>query len=279
MTPTPTQRFDLDEVARILRVPAERVRTLVRAGACRPVRRGRSLEFAFQDLVLLRAAVELLDSKVSPKKLRRALEALHARTPEGRPVSGLRLEADGRDVVVRQGGTAWRPDTGQLLLDFEPDRASAPAPGARATAKAPASHRSAIEWFEQGVSLELEDPEAARRAYLEAVEADPEMAEAWVNLGRLAHEAKDLSEAARLYERAVELERADSIAHYNLAVACEDLGRTKDAVDHYERAVELDPAFADAHWNLGRLLAKIGRRAAALRHLAAYKRLTEPRQT
>jgi tetratricopeptide (TPR) repeat protein len=44
---------------------------------------------------------------------------------------------------------------------------------------------------------------------------------------------------------------------------------------HYHEAVEIDPNFADAHFNLGRLLERTGRRAQALRHLLAYRRLTE----
>jgi len=39
--------------------------------------------------------------------------------------------------------------------------------------------------------------------------------------------------------------------------------------------VEGDAEFADAHFNLARLYEQAGKRAAALRHLQAYKQLSQ----
>jgi len=257
-------------------MPAGRVRAMVRAGICSPVKSGSSLEFSFQDLVLLRAAEGLVKAEVPGRRLRRALRALALKMP-GRPLSGVRILAEGREVIVRDGDAAWQPETGQTLLDFEAPApaASAPAPQASAEPEPPPVATDALAWFERALSLETDDPAAAKAAYEAALEEDPRLADAWVNLGRIAHDGDDAEEAARCYGRAIEIDAGDPVSHYDLALALEDLGRTKEAVARYEKAVELDPKFADAHWNLGRLLVRIGRRAAALRHLAAYKKLTE----
>ena len=44
-----------------------------------------------------------------------------ARLPADRPLSGVRIVADGRRVVVRQGRTAWHPESGQVLFSFAVD--------------------------------------------------------------------------------------------------------------------------------------------------------------
>jgi tetratricopeptide (TPR) repeat protein len=66
-----------------------------------------------------------------------------------------------------------------------------------------------------------------------------------------------------------------ALAAFNLGVALEDQGLDDEALLAYARAIEADAALADAHYNASRLLERLGRGADALRHLAAYRRLTE----
>jgi len=66
-----------------------------------------------------------------------------------------------------------------------------------------------------------------------------------------------------------------STAAFNLGTALEELGRPSEAIEAYRRAVEGDAEFADAHFNLARLYEQAGKRAAALRHLQAYKQLSQ----
>ena len=35
------------------------------------------------------------------------------------PLTGLRITAVGNDVTVRDGGSQWQAETGQLVMDFE----------------------------------------------------------------------------------------------------------------------------------------------------------------
>jgi tetratricopeptide (TPR) repeat protein len=57
-------------------------------------------------------------------------------------------------------------------------------------------------------------------------------------------------------------------------VAIEDQGRLDEALLAYARCLRGAPGHADAHFNAARILERLGRRAEALRHLAAYRRLT-----
>jgi len=109
------------EVSRILGMKEARIREIVRSGFLRPARRGRRYAFSFQDLVVLRAARELLERRVPAARIRRALAALARELPEDRPLSGLRILADGKHVAVESGDRRWQPETGQILLHFEVD--------------------------------------------------------------------------------------------------------------------------------------------------------------
>lgn len=268
------RRLSTAEVSRILGLRESRVRELVRAGLCRPARSRRGYAFSFQDLVVLRAAKELLERQISGARLRRAIAALAAELPEDRPLSGLRIFADGREVAVRDGHGAWQPATGQIVLDFEVDDLTRRAEEIVRAPEPDGVSRGQAE-LDRAIALEDDDPAAARAAYQRALAEDPSLVDAYVNLGRLAHAAGDAREAARLDHLALERSPDDPIVHFNLALALEDLGSNAAAVAHYQRALALDPDFADAHFNLGALCEQLGRDADAVRHYHAYKKLTE----
>jgi len=266
------------EVSRLLGLEERRVREWARAGLCRPVRHGRRYAFSFQDLVALRAAKALLEANVPAARIRHAIAALVRELPEGRPLSGLRIFADGRDVAVRHQGARWQPATGQTLLDFEVDRLAELVERGRKSA-APAgegdSAGRAREAFETALGLEDRDVEAAAEAYRRALALDAGLVDAYVNLGRLLHEGGDAGEAARLYRAALEKSPDDPVLHFNLALALEDTEGAPAAIAHYERALALDPDFADAHYNVAGLYEQEGRGTDALRHYRAYKQLSE----
>lgn len=275
--------YPTTEVARILGVTAARVRTLARTGVRPPQRAGRRLLFSFQDLVLLRTAHGLRAAKVPASRIGRVLSQLARQLPAGRPISGVRIYADGRRVVVRHGRTAWQPEDGQVVFSFAVNelaktaRIGTVAPPRAAPQPGPANRqRDASRCYDRALVLEQAGQlRAAREAYRRTFELDPTFADAYINLGRLVHEGGDAGGAAQLYEQAIQHARDDQVAHYNLAVALEDLDRPEAALVHYQRALTIDPEFADAHFNLGRLLEKLNRPTDALRHLRIYRRLTE----
>ncbi len=273
--------FRTADVARVLGVSRRRVRAMVQAGWCHPGRAGRAFAFQFQDLVLLRTAHGLAQARVPPRRLKRALNELLRQLPADRPLSGVRISAEGGRLVVRDRDSVWQPESGQLLLDFSVDelahKSATPRP-VRSTGKgAAAAEESAVDWFDRAVELEDDDPEAARAAYERALTLDPDFGDAYVNLGRLAHEASDPTSAARCYHLALARDEGDPVTHYNLALALEDLGRGREAAAHYRRAVALNPGFADAHYNLSQLLDRLGSKAEAFQHMVRYRQLVRRR--
>ncbi len=273
-----SRNLSTSEVSRILGMKESRIRELVRSGLCRPARLGRSYAFSFQDLVVLRAATGLIQQDVPPARVKRALFALVEQLPDDRPLSGLRVYADGGHVAVRDGSAAWHPETGQTLLGFDIDELAEQARDIRSAPK-PASEvedpaAQAQAEFERALDLEADDPAAACDAYSRALELDPDLVDAYVNLGRIAHSVGDSREAVRLYHRALEHSSDDPVIHFNLALALEDTRGAAAAAAHYERAIALDPCFADAHYNLAALCEQLGRKADALRHYHAYKKLS-----
>ncbi|HUG01897.1 MAG TPA: tetratricopeptide repeat protein [Longimicrobiales bacterium] len=268
------------EVADLLGLSPARVRSYARAGFLKPGRGpGNRYRFSFQDLVLLRAAKGLLDARVPARRVRRALAILDKQLPSGVSLSEVRITADSERVVVRHGGIAWNPESGQLQLDFEvSELAGRIAPLAAGAARAAESgNADADEWFELALELEAYAPAEALTAYQRVLERDPEHADAHLNLGRLLHEAGRPERAEFHYRRALESRPDDATAAFNLGVALEDAERWEDAIAAYEHALRLDKALADAHFNLARLREVRGNRREALAHLRSYRALTRRR--
>jgi tetratricopeptide (TPR) repeat protein len=266
------------EVAKLLGVPVGRVRGFVRSGFIAPDRGARgALRFSFGDLVLLRAAKELIDQRIPSRRVRAALQKLRRDLPTGRPLSALSIAAEGGRIVVREGRRRWIPESGQQLFSFDVSELAervAPLAERRAEeAKKAAASVPAEDWYELGCELETASPEKARDAYRRAIELDPDHADAHTNLGRLLHEAGQVAAAEGHYRRALAARPGDVTAEFNLAVAFEDEGRTEDALAAYQRVLAEDPRYADAHYNLARLYEHMGRGVAAVRHLKAYRKL------
>lgn len=247
----------------------------MKAGFVAPARGARNaLRFSFQDLIVLRTAQSLVAANVPARRITRALKSLRAKLPDSMPLSGLAIGAVGDQVVVKEGGSRWQAESGQYLLAFEGD----PAAGSLNVVERPVSPAprptEAAEWFERGLALERSDPPQAMRAYREAIETDPSMLDAWVNLGLLQHESRRLNDALRTYLEALDVVGAEPVLLFNLGVLLEDMQRRKEAMQAYEGVLRVDPGFADAHYNLAMLLERSARPREALRHMAQYHKLT-----
>ena len=266
------------DVARLLGLTISQVRAFARGGFLAPDRGPRGeLRFSFPDLVLLRTAKGLAAARVPARRIRRVLRILKRQLPAGRPLSAVRISADGDRVVVRDGAAAWNPESGQFQLDFSvAELASRAAPLARQAARAAraaAEPLDADEWYDLGFDLEAVDLDEARDAYRRALELDPDHADAHVNLGRLLQVGGDAAVAAAHFRLALGRNARHATAWYDLGVALEDLRRRGDAIRAYEQAIAVDPGLADAHFNLARLYEAAGKRAAALRSLGRYRLL------
>jgi tetratricopeptide (TPR) repeat protein len=278
-----TSSFSAEQVAGLLGLTPQQIRAYVRGGVVEPIRGPRGeLRFSFQDLVFLRVVARLAGERISPRRVERAVRGLRARLPSDRPISGVRLDAFGVQLVVREEDRVWSADSGQYWFAFAPCAASETSPLARIDAAERTSEEPAIEvsataegWYAFACEIEATQPEEARAAYARALAIDPRLAMAHVNWGCLEHEAGRLADAEAHYRAALELERDDVVAGFDLAVVLEDQGRSEDARVAYEQVLANDPSCIDAHFNLARLCDRLGDASAALRHLQAYRKLTQ----
>src|SRR5260370_16171487 len=128
------------EVAKMVGLSVGQVRAYVRAGFLEPTRGPRGeLRLSFQDLVLLRTAQGLVSARIAPRRVRSALRKLKDQLPEGRPLRGVHIRAEGDRIVVGDGSAQWRPESGQGVFDFgaralarqgSPPQLRTPVPGA-----------------------------------------------------------------------------------------------------------------------------------------------------
>lgn len=260
--------YTVREVSAMLGLSPAQIRSFAHSGFLKPERGPRGeLRFGFHDLVILRTAGELTAAKVPQRKLRRVLERLREQLPAGKPLSGMRIAADGNEVIVSDGSAVWNAESGQALFDFSIDDVVTAVP-------IDSHHAEADEMYAVACEIESSSPDQAREVYQRLLQLDSDHADAHVNLGRLLHEDGAPAAAEKHYRRALEIDPEHETAAYNLGVALEDLGRFRDAIEAYQHALEIDPQNADAHYNLAGLYERRGEKAAALRHLKMYKKLT-----
>lgn len=119
---------------------------------------------------------------------------------------------------------------------------------------------AAIRHNEQGVAYEeAGDAVSAREEYMKAIDADPDYADPYNNLGMLHWRQGDLPEAARLLDKNVKLNPANAAGLYNLGSIRVEMKDSTKAVLYYTLAIEADSTLLHAYNNLGDLLVRLGR--------------------
>ncbi len=134
----------------------------------------------------------------------------------------------------------------------------------------------AEQYFLMGSLLDDGTPERieeAVKAYRRALDEDPDLVAALINLANIRYSRDELAEAQALYERAVLLDPSYFEAHFNLGNIHHDHARYGDAEVSYRQALALNQHYADAHFYLAVTLEKMGRSPDARAHWRAYERL------
>ena len=175
---------------------------------------------------------------------------------------------------------------GQLSLDFRTEARPAkvlqltrpePPPLAALMDAVPRHDVSSAEqYFLEASRVDDGDPDRfdeALSGYRRALELDPYLVPALINLANIHYARDEIAEAQALYERAIALDPDVFEAHFNLGNILHDLGRYPEALACYRDALRLNPMYADAHFYTAVTLEKSGRSAEARPHWRAYQRL------
>lgn len=121
------------------------------------------------------------------------------------------------------------------------------------------------EAFAQALQqLQAGNYQQAEYIYRQLLQAVPNYAEAYGNLGVLCVRQGRLDEAITHYITAIRLKPEYAAAHFNLGNAYTKRGMLAEAVGAFQAAVQREPANGGMHYNLGLSLARVGRLEEAL---------------
>ena len=114
-------------------------------------------------------------------------------------------------------------------------------------------------YFSGLIFLWTDDYEKALPYFQNAVEKDPNYADAWFYIGYCNGELGRHTEEIEAYKQAIRIKPDYAEAHYNLGVVYGKLGRYTKEIEAYKQAIRIKPDDAEAHYNLGAAYVSLGR--------------------
>ena len=102
--------------------------------------------------------------------------------------------------------------------------------------------------------------------YDQALEIEPDYADAHCNLGAALTQVGRVQEAREHLEESQRLAPDSASTHASLGLALEQMGDVQQAMEQFEAALRIRPDFAETHVNLGNVLLKQGRVQEAVAH-------------
>jgi Tfp pilus assembly protein PilF len=249
-----------DVLARYRHLREDHLRYLVKCGVLKPIHRTTAeIFFAFPDLSAIKQANDDI-GRGSP--FRTVVKSLLAdRT--GQLSFDFRLEAEPARIL-----TLERPGAG-----VPPSIAALPLSSAHVNERRTAL---AEQYFRTASDLDDGDDATVAQAaatYRKALELDPHLVAALINLANINYRRDQLIEAQALYEQAIGIEPDYFEAHFNLGNIHHDLGRFSEAQACYREALRLNPSYAEAHFYLAVSFEKLGLSQEARPHWSAYRQL------
>jgi len=242
-----------DLLARYRALREDHLRYFMKCGVIQPVLKNNAdTFFAFQDVSTIKQANDELAAGANFRAVARTLIA----SRHGQLAFDFRLDAAPAKILSLRKSAADRPS--------------------RPASDAPRNTALAEEYFRAGSALDDGDDsklEQAAAAYRKALEIDPYLVAALINLANVHYSRDELVEAQALYERAIGLESDFFEAHFNLGNIYHDLGRFAEAQACYREAIRLNPLYPDSHFYLAVTLEKMGLSQEAKPHWRSYRQL------
>ena len=244
-----------DLLARYRSVREDHLRYLMKCGVVRPVlHTNADAYFSFADVAAIKQANDDMAEGASFHAVARALIAAR----HGQLTFDFRLDvAPARVLTLRRPSPAA---TGMLGV----------APAVPQDTDLAEAYFRAASVLDDGDESKQEE---AAATYRKALEVDPYLVAALINLANIHYSRDELAEAQALYERAIGLESPFFEAHFNLGNIYHDLWRFGEAQACYRQSLRLNPLYADAHFYLAVTFEKMGQSHDARPHWLAYQQL------
>ena len=235
----------------------DHLRYLQKWGLIRPVMRTHTeTYYPFSDLLLIRQ----VSAELGSAPFRTILRSLQAER-SGQLTFDFRIDAEPARIIKLK-----RPKPREIGKE----------PGKDTFVPLAVPQTLAEEYFMKASALDADESRhnAAATWYRKALEIDPYLVPALINLANIHYGKDELAEAQALYERAIGLDPDFFEAHFNLGNIYHDLGRFKEAATCYRTALGLNGQYADAHFYLAITLEKTGHSLEAKPHWRAYQVLS-----
>ena len=235
----------------------DHLRYLQKWGLIRPVMRTHTeTYYPFSDLLLIRQ----VSAELGSAPFRAILRSLQAER-SGQLTFDFRIDAQPARIIKLK-----RPKPRDIGKE----------PGKDTAVPMVAPQTLAEEYFMKASALDVDESRhnAAATWYRKALEIDPYLVPALINLANIHYGKDELAEAQALYERAIGLDPDFFEAHFNLGNIYHDLGHFKEAATCYRTALGLNGQYADAHFYLAITLEKTGHSLEAKPHWRAYQLLS-----
>lgn len=240
-----------DLLARYRSIREDHLQYLAKYGIIKPVLRTHAdTFFDFPDVAAIKQANDEISQGISFRTVVRTLLA----SRQGQLTFDFHLDAAPAKIFALQ-----RPNPPRPLVDVAAQIRSVAA---------------AEDYFRIASALDDGDDgkqDQAAAAYRKALEIDPCLVAALINLANIHYSRDELAEAQALYERAIGLESDFFEAHFNLGNIYHDLGRYLEAQVCYKEALRLNPFYADTHFYLAVTYEKLGLSHEAAPHWRAYR--------
>lgn len=153
------------------------------------------------------------------------------------------------EVVIGSNSSAGGDSTDRIgAVIFGPDR---PVQQMVVEDEALLHFRAAESAMDQG------DEDQAVESYRQAIAMNPELAEAWLNLGNIFfYQREDSQTAQEMYEHVLSIDPYNKLAQNNIGVIHISQGRFDEAESILLEALKQDPYYVDALYNMACLAAR-----------------------
>lgn len=136
---------------------------------------------------------------------------------------------------------------------------------------------SQLTIFEEALQLDEQgNKQRARIGYLQAIEQNDSVADAYCNLGIIESTAGAHAKALDCFTQCLKTDPRHFEAHYNLANLYGEIGNFALAKAHYEISIQLEPSFPNSYFNLGLTLAMNKEFENAVDAIKQFRKIAQP---